>query len=107
MNNGISKNSLRRELREKTEEYLGKGGEIKKCQQGETGEPADQPRKKSVFVSPSPFKNRTYVNEMVAKIDERKRKGVKKPSAKVIKRPKKKIIYDDFGEPLREVWVDD
>ena len=39
------KKSLRRELREKTEEYLGKGGEIKQCHQGETGEPADQPRK--------------------------------------------------------------
>ena len=64
-------------------------------------------RKKSVFVSPSPIKNRTYVNDMVAKIDERKRKGIKKPPAKVTKRPKKKIIYDDFGEPLREVWVDE
>jgi hypothetical protein len=107
MNNGISKNALRRELRRKTEEFLGKGGEIKKCQQGETGEPADQPRKNSVFVSPSPIKNRTYVNDMVAKIDERKRKGIKKPPAKVTKRPKKKMIYDDFGEPLREVWIDE
>ena len=107
MSNGISKKSLRRELREKTEEYLGKGGEIKQCHQGETGEPADQPRKKSVFVSPSPIKTRTYVNDVVAKIDERKRKGVKKTPTKIVKRPKKKIIYDDFGEPLREVWVDE
>ncbi|MDG2017905.1 MAG: hypothetical protein P8J25_00485 [Porticoccaceae bacterium] len=107
MNNGISKNSLRRELRKKTEEFLGKGGEIKKCQQGETGEPADQPRAKSVFVSPSPIKNRTYVNDVVAKIDERKRKSITKAPAKASKRPKKKVIYDDFGEPLREVWVDE
>ena len=107
MSNGISKNTLRRELRKKTGEFLGKGGEIKKFQQGETGEPTDQPRKKSVFVSPSPIKNRTYVNDMVARIDERKRKSSKKSPAKVSKRPKKKIIYDDFGEPLREVWVDE
>ena len=107
MNNGISKNSLRRELRKKTEEFLGKGGEIKKCQQGETGEPADQPRAKSVFVSPSPIKNRTYVNDVVAKIDERKRKSPAQKAPKVSKRPKKKVIYDDFGEPLREVWVDE
>ena len=107
MSNGISKNALRRELRKKTEEFLVKGGEIKKCQQGETGEPADQPRKKSVFVSPSPIKSRTYVNEMVAKIDERKRKGSKKPLEKSTKRPRKKIIYDVFCEPLREVWVDE
>jgi len=107
MSNGFSKNSLRRELRKKTEEFLGKGGEIKKFQQGETGEPADQPRAKSVFVSPSPIKKRTYVNDVVAKIDERKRKSPAKKAPKASKRPKKKVIYDDFGEPLREVWVDE
>ncbi|MGB0458560.1 MAG: hypothetical protein ACPH7H_00105 [Porticoccaceae bacterium] len=107
MSHGISKNSLRRELRKKTEEFLGNGGEIKKCQQGETGEPADQPRARSVFVSPSPLKSRTYVNDVVAKIDERKRKSPAKKPAKASKRPRKKVIYDDFGEPLREVWVDE
>mgnify|MGYP001578675346 FL=1 len=107
MSNGISKNTLRRELRKKTEEFLGKGGEIKKFQQGETGEPTDQPRKKSVFVSPSPIKNRTYVNDMVARIDERKRKSPAKKAPKASKRPKKKVIYDDFGEPLREVWSEE
>ncbi len=106
MSNGISKNFLRRELRKKTEEFLGKGGEIKKYQQGETGEPADQPRAKSVFVSPSPIKKRTYVNEVVARLDERKQKKTPKPAPKASKKPIKKIIYDDFGEPLREVWVD-
>jgi hypothetical protein len=107
MVNGSSKHTLRRELRKKTQEFLGKGGEIKKCQQGETGEPTDQPRAKSVFVSPSPIKNRTYVNDVVAKIDERKRKSITKKLSKVAKRPKKKVIYDDFGDPLREVWVDE
>ena len=107
MSNGISKKSLRRELRKKTEEFLDKGGEIKKCQLGETGEPADQPRAKSVFVSPSPIKSRTYVNDMVARIDERKRKKSTKKLSKAPKRPTKKVIYDDFGEPLREVWVDE
>lgn len=107
MSNGISKNSLRKQLREKTEAFLVSGGEIKKCQPGETGEPADQPRAKGVFVSPSPIKTRTYVNDLVTKIDQRKRKSPAKPPSKVSKRPKKKIIYDDFGEPLREVWVEE
>ena len=44
---------------------------------------------------------------MVAKIDERKRKSPAKKPAKASKRPRKKVIYDDFGEPLREVWVDE
>ena len=59
MSNGISKNSLRRELRKKTEEFLGKGGELQKFQQGENGEPADQTRAKSVFVSTPPIQKRT------------------------------------------------
>ena len=107
MSDGISKNRLRKQLREKTEAFLGSGGKIKKCQPGETGEPADQPRARGVFVSPSPIKTRTYVNDLVTKIDQRKRKSPDKPASKVSKRPKKKIIYDDFGEPLREVWVDE
>ena len=31
---------------------------------------------------------------------------VTKPSA-TTKRAKKKVIYDDFGEPVREVWTKD
>ena len=107
MSDGISKNRLRKQLREKTEAFLGSGGKIKKCQPGETGEPANQPRARGVFVSPSPIKTRTYVNDLVTKIDQRKRKSPEKPANKASKRPKKKIIYDDFGEPLREVWVDE
>jgi hypothetical protein len=107
LSDGISKSRLRKQLREKTEAFLGSGGEIKKCQPGETGDPADQPRAKSVFVSPSPIKKRTYVNDLVTQIDQRKRKSPAKPASKVSKGPKKKIIYDDFGEPVREVWVDE
>lgn len=51
--------------------------------------------------------SRTYLNDVVAALDERKKKKHDKPAAAPKKRPKKKIIYDDFGEPLREVWVDE
>jgi len=101
-----SKKILRRELHKKVEEFLDNGGEIKKCSQGETGEPADKPRAKSVFICPSPIKTRTYVNEEVASLDRRKRKASNPAPKKTVSRPKKKIIYDDFGEPIREVWVD-
>ncbi len=98
---------MRKELRRKTEEFLSRGGEIKKCNTGETGEPADQPRSKSVFVSSEPRQTRTYVNDVVSALDSRKKKKPLEPLSKPKKRPKKKIIYDDFGEPLREVWVED
>jgi len=99
-----SKQSLRRELRRKTEEFLSRGGEIKQHNAGETGEPADRPRARSVFVSAQPRQTRTYVNHAVSALDNRKKSKTAKPVKKPSKRPKKKIIYDDFGEPLREVW---
>lgn len=102
-----SKQSLRRELRRKTEEFLSRGGEIKKHSAGETGEPADKPRSKAVFVSGEPRQSRTYVNDVVSALDSRKKKKKSYAIKKVTKRPSKKIIYDDFGEPLREVWVED
>jgi hypothetical protein len=38
----------------------------------------------------------------------RKTRGKPAPSKKTRPaQPKKKIIYDDFGEPLRYTWVDE
>lgn len=102
-----SKSSMRDELRKKTEEFLKRGGEIKQHNQGETGEPADKPRARSVFVSGEPRQTRTYINDVVSALDNRKKKKTPAKAAKVSKRPKKKIIYDDFGEPVREVWTDE
>lgn len=102
-----SKGSMRDELRKKTEEFLKRGGEIKQHNQGETGEPADKPRARSVFVSGEPRQTRTYINDVVSALDSRKKKKTPPKPVKVSKRPKKKLIYDDFGEPVREVWTDE
>ncbi|MGB0668996.1 MAG: hypothetical protein ACPH4D_01015 [Porticoccaceae bacterium] len=102
-----SKQSLRRELRRKTEEFLSRGGEIKQHNAGETGEPADKPRARSVFVSAQPRQTRTYVNDAVSALDSRKKSKKSGPVKKPSKGPQKKIIYDDFGEPLREVWSEE
>jgi len=102
-----SKSSMRDELRKKTEEFLKRGGEIKQHNQGETGEPADKPRARSVFVSGEPRQTRTYINDVVSALDSRKKKKTPPKPAKVSKSSKKKIIYDDFGEPVREVWTDE
>ncbi|MDG1166032.1 MAG: hypothetical protein P8P26_02520 [Porticoccaceae bacterium] len=102
-----SKHTMRKELRRKTEEFLSRGGEIKQHNAGETGDPADKPRARSAFVSAQPRQTRTYVNDAVAALDNRKKKKTSDQPVKVSKRPKKKIIYDDFGEPLREVWSEE
>ena len=107
MTNHSSKNFIRNELRRKTEEFLSRGGEIKQHRAGETGEPLDKPRGRAVFVSGEPRKTRTYINDVVSALDNRKRKSVTPKLNKKTKRPKKKIVYDDFGEAIREIWSDD
>ena len=102
-----SKKSLRRELRRKTEEFLSRGGEIKQHNAGETGEPTDKPRARPVFVSAQPRQTRTYVNDAVSALDNRKKNKRAGPIKKPSKRPQKKIIYDDFGEALRTVWSEE
>ncbi|MBR9805007.1 hypothetical protein GYB62_00630 [bacterium] len=48
---------------------------------------------------------RTYVNDVVETLEQRRHaKPVKAPTAS--KKGRKKLIYDDFGEPLRWVWSD-
>lgn len=101
-----SKSSMRKALRLQTEAFLSGGGEIKQHIAGETGESKDKPRGRSVFVSAQPRQTRTYVNEAVNALDSRKKKAPEKP-VKVSKRPKKKIILDDFGEPVREIWSEE
>lgn len=86
---------------------MSRGGEIKQHNAGETGEPADKPRARSVFVSAQPRQTRTYVNDAVSALDSRKKSKKSGPVKKPSKGPQKKIIYDDFGEPLREVWSEE
>ena len=73
MTNHSSKNFIRNELRRKTEEFLSRGGEIKQHTAGETGEPLDKPRGRAVFVSGEPRKTRTYINDVVTALDNRKK----------------------------------
>ena len=51
---------------------------------------------------------RTYLTEVVDSLEQRKHS---KPKASANssrpKKPRRRLIYDDFGEPLRWVWVDE
>ena len=102
-----SKNQLRDEIRRQTDEFLSRGGAINQARPGETGvEPGG--KQKPVFLSGEPRQERTYVNDVVSAVEERKKQKVEKTkAAKKARKPRKKIIYDDFGEPLREVWVEE
>jgi hypothetical protein len=107
----VSKADLRADLERATEAFLKDGGKVESVPQGTSGTPIGSPPPyftRRLFVEPRP--NRTLVPEVVAAIEERRKALLKRsPPQKRSRLPRKrrKTIYDDFGEPLRRVWVED
>jgi hypothetical protein len=107
----VSKADIRASLEQEMQRFLDKGGEVNKVPQGVSGnQPGDPPAflNRRLFVEPKT--ERTLVPEVVAAIEARRKERVtRKPAHKRNRpqRPRKRIIYDDFGEPLRKVWVEE
>lgn len=93
------------------EQFLNRGGKVERVPQGTSGKnPGDPPLflNRRLFVEPRA--ERTLVPEVVAAIEARRKEKLKRRPTRKRSRlpePRKKIIYDDFGEPLRKVWVDE
>ncbi|MFT6914677.1 MAG: hypothetical protein ACJAWL_000973 [Motiliproteus sp.] len=98
------KAQLRNEIDLKVREFVDRGGVISEVTQGETG------LGRNCSLNPGGFErprdNRTSVSEAVASIDTR-RNPKPDSSTQRPKRPRKKMLFDDFGEPLRWIWVDE
>ena len=111
MKKPVSKADLRDELQRETERFLKRGGHVETIPRGVSGkDPGDPPLflNRRLFIEPRG--TRTLVPEVVAAIEARRRqKNQRKPRRKLsrLPQPRRKIIYDDFGEPLRKVWVDE
>jgi hypothetical protein len=106
----VSKADIRDELLEETERFLKKGGCVDEIPRGLSGNnPGETPAfvNRRLFIEPKT--PRTPVPEVVAAIEARRREKYRpKPQAKSrLTRPRRKIIYDDFGEPLRRVWTEE
>ena len=97
-----TKQQMRAELEAQMESFLASGGNVDNREMGESGR--TDPR---MQLPPAPFDGqsqpRTQVNEVVEAIEQRRKsKGQsQKPASK---KPRKKLILDDFGEPLRWEW---
>ncbi len=106
MKKPISKQQIRSEIEKQIVDFLKQGGSVSQIERGISGRlNPDGPLKPESGNFQQPKTERTYLPEVVAALDERKKaKPVKSKSIK--KKPKKKIIYDDFGEPLRWEWVE-
>lgn len=107
MNKRPTKAELRHELESQVREFLDQGGNLEQVDRGVSGR-FDQsgPIKSNAIVFDEPKEGRTLLNDVVATIEARKHpEPVKKPPRRSA--PKKKMIYDDFGEPLRWEWVNE
>jgi hypothetical protein len=106
--NPIPKENLRNEIEDQVRAFLERGGAVRSVAPGTSGrDGVDAPVSTFRSFAPRPREERTYVPEVVAAIEARRRKP-KQPKKPARSKPVlvKKAVYDDFGEPVRWEWVE-
>lgn len=97
-----TKAQIRNELSSEVERFLSSGGEVKSIPNGVSGNETNA----NIFGNATAFepkKDRTPVTDVIKEMEARK--NSKKENKTPLKRgPRKKVITDDFGEPIRWVW---
>lgn len=110
MKKPVSKSDIRDELQREIESFLRLGGHVKEIPQGISGrDPGDPPLylNRRLFVEPRT--PRTQIPEVVAAIEARRHDRFKRNPVRKRRpaQPRRRVIYDDFGEPLRRVWQEE
>jgi hypothetical protein len=105
-----SKRELRERLEQEVKDYLNQGGAVRSVARGESALVNGRYDEKPLAFE-KPKEERTPVDELLKNIDH-KRASMRKTTrastkSSTVRKPKKKVIYDDFGEPLRVIWEDD
>ena len=98
-----TKQEVREEMEREISRYLNSGGEINRVKQGVSGREDNSNLNQTIPFVEGEKQTRTPLTQTVKDLDERKHKKKTPPPAPV-HRPRKKIIYDDFGEAIREIW---
>lgn len=95
-----TKKEIQQELEAEIADFLKEGGNIKQIEKGVSarhiGDNLD-----SQLHFPEPQQIRTALTETIKALEARKQKKKTPPEPK---RPRKRVIYDDFGEAIREIW---
>lgn len=96
-----TKADIRSEMERQIQQYLNQGGAVEDVPRGQSGcENNHNPF--SQYSTDRSVQGRTPLAHVVKTLEERKH-----PATPAKKRPKRRLIKDDFGEPLRWVWVED
>lgn len=100
-----NKHQVKQELAQDVENFLARGGSVEQVGQGETALVNGCFNQQRPTIA-SQAQTRTLLSSQVEAIEKRKeeRRQPKPTPIKTNRRPNKKWIYDDFGEPLRWVW---
>ncbi|MBT13825.1 MAG: hypothetical protein CMI02_17530 [Oceanospirillaceae bacterium] len=105
-----SKRELREQLDQEVRDFLDHGGEVRQVDRGESGLVDGRYNDRSLGFE-KPRESRTPLADVLKTLElrkeQRRQTGKKPASGNRPKQPRKKIIYDDFGEPLRVIWEDD
>ncbi len=97
-----SKEQQRYRLERDMERFLSEGGSISEVPNGVSGADAVSGKGHQTVLFNGPRQaQRTDLSQVAATIDSRKHKPRRQ---RLNARPQRKLVYDDFGEPLRWVW---
>jgi hypothetical protein len=99
-----TRRQLHQELEQQVEEFLHKGGYVNEIPRGLSGRADANGPLLSIFEGTSQ-EDRTPLPDVVAAIEARKKPQLSTKPKKL--RPRKKVILDDFGQPLRWEWVEE
>lgn len=97
-----TKAQIRLELEQEISRYLSQGGQVESIPTGLSGNESN----KNIFSQTTHFepkKDRTPVTDVVKELEARKQQKKSQPTRNN-KKPRKILIKDDFGEPIRWVW---
>ncbi len=99
-----TRRQLHQELEEQIRQYLDNGGHVNEVPRGLSGRMDASGPLVALFEGVS-HEDRTPLPDVVAAIEARKKPApLLKPKRP---KPRKKVILDDFGQPLRWEWVEE
>ena len=101
-----TKADIREQIEQEMENFLNRGHQVQQIPRGLSGRDlADGPLKPEPWQLEKSQTHWTHIPEVVEKLEQRRaQKKIKVSTLTKTKKPRKKLIYDDFGEPLRWVW---
>jgi hypothetical protein len=98
-----TKADLRAEIAASIDDFIAQGGEVRDVPRGQSAWQPGEGRQPGQYAD-RPRQTQTFVPDIIAAIEARRRPQV--PAKEKPKKPEKRLVLDDFGEPLRWEWVE-